>query len=409
MPASAGATVAPVARSGPGGSQCTARTGVAGASASAKRAPKPRHETERPARVVRRSNSPPRSVAAASLRAPVRVRSALAPVGRAAAGPAPPVDGEVGEEGDEPADRAGDQPGEERASRVLKPTGAPSRRRRSRSASTPQRRPAATSSSLSGQRSGRSSPSWSGLAPLSAIEPKLSPIARISATSAASEPLLAAAPRARRACPRSAAPRAPPPGSGSVRRRRPPGGRGSTGRRAGSGSGPRRSAIGRIRSSRSRPASTQPSGRKRRWSCWANAWPGQDVVPEQAAVVDDPRDHPDAVLGGGVEAELAGPRLERVEDHHRPVDPLAEALEAVDQVEREAVGRAGGDRRSPRSARRRAAPPSRPRPPRSESRCDRGCAAAARRRSRRRAARGSPRSPGAGSPRTRRARAGAGR
>ena len=71
--------------------------------------------------------------------------------------------------------------------------------------------------------------------------------------------------------------------------------------------------------------------------------PGQDVVPEQAAVVDDPGDHADAVLGGGVEAELAGPGLERVEDHHRPVDPLAEALEAVDQVEREAVGRAGGD------------------------------------------------------------------
>ena len=67
------------------------------------------------------------------------------------------------------------------------------------------------------------------------------------------------------------------------------------------------------------------------------------VAPEQAAVVDDPGDHPDPVVGGRVEDELAGPGLERVQDHHRPVDPLPEALEAVEQVEGEAVRRPGSD------------------------------------------------------------------
>ena len=55
--------------------------------------------------------------------------------------------------------------------------------------------------------------------------------------------------------------------------------------------------------------------------------------------------------GGGVEAELAGPRLERIEDHHRPVEAIAEALEAVDQVERETVGRTGRDADQPGEAR----------------------------------------------------------
>src|SRR3712207_7428821 len=45
-----------------------------------------------------------------------------------------------------------------------------------------------------------------------------------------------------------------------------------------------------------------------------------------------------AVARRGVEDELAGPRLHGAEDHHRPVQALAEALEAVDEVEREAVG-----------------------------------------------------------------------
>ena len=88
----------------------------------------------------------------------------------------------------------------------------------------------------------------------------------------------------------------------------------------------------------------------------------QDVVVEEPAVVDDARDQPDVRLERGRQAQLARPRLERVEDDHRPVDRLAEALEAVDQVEREAVRRAGRD--ADRAARgpRRAARACRPRP-----------------------------------------------
>ena len=70
---------------------------------------------------------------------------------------------------------------------------------------------------------------------------------------------------------------------------------------------------------------------------------GGDVAPEDAAVVDDPGDQLDVVANGGVEGHLAGPGLEGVEDDHRPVDAVAEALEAVDQVEGEAVGGTGGD------------------------------------------------------------------
>jgi hypothetical protein len=67
------------------------------------------------------------------------------------------------------------------------------------------------------------------------------------------------------------------------------------------------------------------------------------VVVEQPAVVDDAGDQPHVVAARRVEHQLARPRLERVEDHHRPVDPVAEPLHAVDQVEREAVRRPGRD------------------------------------------------------------------
>ena len=90
------------------------------------------------------------------------------------------------------------------------------------------------------------------------------------------------------------------------------------------------------------PASIQPAGRNGRWSC-GELVDVVDVAPEEASVVDDAGDHAISRGGGGVEDELARPGLERIEDHHRPVDPLAEALEAVEQVEREAVCRAGGD------------------------------------------------------------------
>ena len=47
----------------------------------------------------------------------------------------------------------------------------------------PQRVASSAFSSSTAQRSGRSSPSWSGVAPFSSIEPRLSPIVRISTTS----------------------------------------------------------------------------------------------------------------------------------------------------------------------------------------------------------------------------------
>ena len=70
---------------------------------------------------------------------------------------------------------------------------------------------------------------------------------------------------------------------------------------------------------------------------------GQDVVVEEAAVVHHPRDHLHPVADRGVEDQLAGPGLERVQDQHGPVDHVAVALEAADQVEREAVGGARRD------------------------------------------------------------------
>ena len=78
--------------------------------------------------------------------------------------------------------------------------------------------------------------------------------------------------------------------------------------------------------------------------------PGQHVVVEEPAVVDDAGDQLHAVALGRRQHQLAGPRLERVEDHHRPVDAVAEALQAVDHVEREAVRRAGRDAEHPRQA-----------------------------------------------------------
>jgi hypothetical protein len=78
---------------------------------------------------------------------------------------------------------------------------------------------------------------------------------------------------------------------------------------------------------------------------------GPDVVPEEPAVVDHARDDVDAVALRRGQHELPRPRLERVEDDHRPVDELAEALQAVDDVEREAVGRAWGDAQRARQTR----------------------------------------------------------
>ena len=69
----------------------------------------------------------------------------------------------------------------------------------------------------------------------------------------------------------------------------------------------------------------------------------KQVVEQEPAVIDDARDQLDARRRGGRETQLAGPRLERPEDDHRPIDRLTEALEATDQIEREAVRRAWRD------------------------------------------------------------------
>ena len=205
----------------------------------------------------------------------------------------------------------------------------------------------------SGQRSGRGSPSKSGAAPLSAMQPVLSPIARISATSSAVRTGARERGRARRAWPRSGAPSASWIRVGATHAHR------LLGEVPGAGELEHRQAVARRRSgacapSRSRPALDPALRAERAVVVRGELVPREDVVVEQAAVVDDAGDQPHAVAPGGGEHQLARPRLERVEDHHRPVDQLAEALEAVDDVEREAVGRARGD-----AERRREARPSR--------------------------------------------------
>ena len=145
---------------------------------------------------------------------------------------------------------------------------------RSRSGSIPQRPASADSSALIGQRSGSGSPSKSGAAPLSDMLPVLSPIARISATSAA----VSTGPgRAASSARLASIGFAPWPGSWI-----------SVGATQATGSWDRfhahaswsivsacRSAIGRMRSIRSRPRSTQPAGRNERWSQRGNGWPGR--------------------------------------------------------------------------------------------------------------------------------------
>jgi hypothetical protein len=70
---------------------------------------------------------------------------------------------------------------------------------------------------------------------------------------------------------------------------------------------------------------------------------GAQVVVEEAAVVEDAREDLHVMGRGRRQRQLTGPWLERVEDQHRPVDDVAVALEAVDDVEGEAVGRTGRD------------------------------------------------------------------
>ncbi len=69
----------------------------------------------------------------------------------------------------------------------------------------------------------------------------------------------------------------------------------------------------------------------------------EERVVEEPAVVDDAGQHLHVVLRCGRQRETRRPGLERVQDQHRPVDQRAEALEAGDHVEREAVRGARSD------------------------------------------------------------------
>jgi hypothetical protein len=68
-----------------------------------------------------------------------------------------------------------------------------------------------------------------------------------------------------------------------------------------------------------------------------------EIVMKHAAVIDHPRHHLHAVFFAGRQRQPHRPGFERIENEHRPIDELAKALEAADEVERKAIGRAGRD------------------------------------------------------------------
>ena len=230
---------------------------------------------------------------------------------------------------------------------------------RSRCGSIRQRAAAARCSSRSDQRSGRSSPSWSGdralerhAAGVVADRADRARRRRRRATRAR-----AAAPRARRACPRSAA-RVGPASWISVGATQATGLVGEVPR---AGQLQHREAVAlrdRAHPLDARAGLLDPAGgAEGAMVAGAERLPGGDVVVEQRRRSRRRGRSPHARRRRGAERELAGPRLERVEDQHRPVDQRAEALEAVDHVEREAVRRARARRRAGASGRRRAARP----------------------------------------------------
>ena len=87
-----------------------------------------------------------------------------------------------------------------------------------------------------------------------------------------------------------------------------------------------------------------PSGRaERAVVALAELMPGPDVVVEDPAVVHNPGQHLDVVLGRRRQRQTTRPRFEWIEDDHRPVDQCSEALEAKDHVQSEPIGRPGSD------------------------------------------------------------------
>jgi hypothetical protein len=69
--------------------------------------------------------------------------------------------------------------------------------------------------------------------------------------------------------------------------------------------------------------------------------PGTHVTMEDPTMINHPGHDPDFMLDCGGKSEGTGPWLERAQDDHGPVNYLLEALEALDQVESEAIGGPG--------------------------------------------------------------------
>src|SRR6476659_4577223 len=69
---------------------------------------------------------------------------------------------------------------------------------------------------------------------------------------------------------------------------------------------------------------------------------GLHVIMEKPAIIHHPGDDFHSRFLRRGKGEMARPRLERIEDDHRPVDQALESLETKNQVERETIGRPGG-------------------------------------------------------------------
>ena len=70
---------------------------------------------------------------------------------------------------------------------------------------------------------------------------------------------------------------------------------------------------------------------------------GANVIMEESTVIDDAGDNLNIIFAGCGKTKSAGPRLQRVQNDHGPINQRAELLETVDEIKREAVGRTGSD------------------------------------------------------------------
>ena len=72
------------------------------------------------------------------------------------------------------------------------------------------------------------------------------------------------------------------------------------------------------------------------------AWQAEIAV-KHAAIIHHAGHHFHPVFFAGGQCEAHRPGFERIENEHRPVDHLAEALEATHEIERESIRRTGRD------------------------------------------------------------------